>query len=642
MRHRVSVPSVTSPVQVQSDSIDEEGTRPCLRLSRISVSTSLLESLGQVINYPGTVTIKSLPPQVFSTIFKYISRDEGCSAQDDSIQTFPSTDWLVLDMVCKRWHDIVCNDPTFWQSINVGRSLRWLLLCLTRSRSLPIDVRLCEPSTLSSVAVSLHRHANRIRTFLVTRTATRAVQDLSSLFSLRLPALQVLSIDAEDSRYAPMRLDDYLRINKTNMPSLHTVTLRYTKLSWYSPLLSQLRVLELIAAGPTLLSPDWLTLNQFLAAVEACHSDSLPICLCSHETPTDRVITLPKLRTAQLVVLRSYGRYTDLYHLFSHVRFPARAQICAVDLSSQHGQLSRYVPNDTSCLPILSIATRARFYGLGGFSAWCETQAPDQPVEGSSDLVQGTPRDNDRSREKRESQQGELEVFLVYCENGGDDQHAAQSDWDGALHDFNTLLAASRLKMLQTASGPSAGAFLHAFKASALSQLQVQCSIVLHTVRPPPGIGRRTSGVSSSRSGVRARAAGGRGEPYSDESHPEADAAVDATTVLTARHGHNGNENADVTDVPLKMLRSLYIHAATWYDGLPRDLKRCLRARHAGGAAKLADLDVQVVSASGSEGQGEEERYSRATTLTEGRRAELHLLLDLFLERPGRYNEVHK
>ncbi|KAI0764919.1 hypothetical protein C8Q74DRAFT_1284725 [Fomes fomentarius] len=611
----MSVLSVTSPVQVQLDSIDEE------------------ESLGKVINNPGTVTIKSLPPEVLSTIFKYIGRgEEGCSTQDDSNQTFPSTDWLVLNMVCKRWRDIVCNDPTFWRSINVGRSPKWLLLCLTRSRSIPIDVRLCEPSTLSSVAVLLHRHANRVRTLLVTRTATRALRDLSSLFSLRLPALQVLSIDAEDSRYAHMRLDDHLRIDKTKMPSLHTLTLKYIKLSWYSPVLSQLRVLELIAAGPTPLSPDWLTLNEFLAALEACHSleelimfDSLPICLCGQDAPTDRVIALPKLRTAQLVVLRSYGRYTDLYHLFSHVRFPASAQICAVDLSSQHGQLSRYVPNDTSCLPILSIATHARFYGLGGFSAWCETQAPGQLAEGSPDLFQTiTPRGNGRSREKQESQQGELEVYLVHWENGGDDQNAAQSDWD--------------------ASGPSAGAFLHAFNASALSRLQ---TLVFNCAPHSSATARnREEDIRSFlfALGAAGAGAGGRGEPHSDEPQPDVEAAVDATTALTARHGHNGNENANVTDVPLKMLRSLCIHAATWYDRLPRDLERCLRARHAGGAAKMADLDVQVasVSASASQGQGEEERYSRATTLTEGRRAELHLLLDLFLERPGRYNEVHE
>ncbi|KAI0682245.1 hypothetical protein C8Q76DRAFT_586722, partial [Earliella scabrosa] len=98
--------------------------------------------------------------------------------------------WLTVNLVCRRWRDIACSYPVFWRSIDVGRSLDWLELCLVRSDGVPLDIVIRESLTLFNVTMSLTKHAHRIRTLLITNTAARALPALSALFSHGMHGLE--------------------------------------------------------------------------------------------------------------------------------------------------------------------------------------------------------------------------------------------------------------------------------------------------------------------------------------------------------------------------------------------------------------------------------------------------------------------
>ena len=554
----------------------------------------------------GPSGVNALPSEVLLEIFQALKapaglKKPGSTARWDQRQM--SATWLVVNLVCRRWHTVASTSPILWRTIDVGRSVKWLQLCLARSGATPLDVLLYDRTTVVRAAGLLLEHAGRLRSLRVVRdVAADLLYAVSRLFRAGMPALEELYLDA-DKRGAPYEgkcLLDVFRLGRKSeslFPSLRVLHLSALYLPPKASLLQNLRVLELIESRPEGPRPKMrLTMDEFLDALEACYLtlehlklwNSFPFCLCEDcggLGRPHRAIALPKLRTLSLlcppdaeIVTTAHGETTKVRHFLSYLRLPKRMETF-VGSAKFHGErktFHHHLPADPAVLPVLNMARRAKLQGAWQFTAYtpcaCELQnmddahvrlmledahASDEEEDRTSKVAPGPHSKDDRCA-------GVLTVDIMTME--GYLLDVAQED--AAAQEFGELFAHAPLRQLEVQYGPSAAGFGHLFGAlRGLTVLQLEC------------------GAEAPREQV-----------------------TDFLTALAEPYalGHQGEEGKGkgkekekAVDVPLPNLGALCLHNVCWYGGFAQDLEICVRSRVERGARQLSALHVTLFSARG-------------------------------------------
>ncbi|RPD53904.1 hypothetical protein L226DRAFT_226668 [Lentinus tigrinus ALCF2SS1-7] len=266
-------------------------------------------------------------------------------------------------MVCKYWHTLISGTPVLWSTIIVRGNIKWLKLSLSRSGSVPIDVRLSKRELLISALPILSSYSDRMRMLHFANLKEVDILPLKSFLSKsNFPQLEELGLHgmAFGGDVIAFSLDK-------ECPSLHTLRLSNAFVSLDCPLISTLHALDLSSLG---LHPNMeaLSLDSFLAALEKCTSLqnlrfdwSLPY---RWNGQSGRVLTLPNLRSLRIIspTLCEPANEEVLFTFLRHLRLPLDADIhITADLDDEREgyDFLRFVPQDAASLPILRHATSA-------------------------------------------------------------------------------------------------------------------------------------------------------------------------------------------------------------------------------------------------------------------------------------------
>ena len=537
--------------------------------------------------------VHTLPSEVLFKIFETLATPDTPQTMDPCKhwdEPLVSADWLVVNLVCKHWHRVACEFPLLWRAIDVGSSVDWLGLCLKRSGSAPLDIRLYDSAKLLQAAVLLLGHVRRIRSLRVTKDAAAdSLHALGSLFMVGMPALEGLYLDANkhDAPFSHKNLHDVFRLDATSenlFPSLRTLFLDALYLPPTPALLRGLRVLVLRDAQPAG-EAHKLTLPQFLDALEACPTlewlrlwDAFPFCLCNRcDDPAqqdvgDRAVALPNLRRVAFACSSSPRdgppdtRATRCRRLLSHLRLSELAEV-TVYVSTLHGlrkSFHDHLPDNPECLPIVRAADKASFKGPWEFEATVGC-ACDQCIEEAAWLRRAYRDEEGRGADlpwvalacEEATRWGLLSVAIDSSCNCAEVNTPTQAD--DAAREFAELLAAAPLRWLDVVHGPTRTGFGNIFGAfGGLVMLVLGC-------------GWKATSKNM----------------------------LDFFDALAPGPYALGGGGAEA---PLPQLRALRLHQARWYSGLARDLRACLHRRRLVGA-RLADLHVQLMWAPGVKGK---------------------------------------
>ena len=321
--------------------------------------------------------------------------------------------------MCKTWQQASDNHHRLWKVIDVYGSadaLCWLMLCLTNSGSVDLEVYFHAPHHMEAACGLLLPHSDRVR-LIATHgyDALEKLENLQPLFDRTLPRLEELNVLGTwyfpgDLRFV---LTELLDMHPARLPALRVLRLDGVFLPWTSPLLPQLRVLDCHGWSVDLDTGDEeldVPLPAFLTTLAACHSlEHLSLFLnsakphildedASHAQGAGPIptIALPHLRVAEIALCEDDA---DIFlSVLSHVRFSARCRIalrCGTR-APERGRAALLFPNDPELYPILRTAVQATWHGAHGFS--CIGPGPD-PGPGEADERGELVVDVDCSRE---------------------------------------------------------------------------------------------------------------------------------------------------------------------------------------------------------------------------------------------------
>ncbi len=518
--------------------------------------------------------IDTLPPEVMLKIFQVLAAATPGNVLVRWDHERVPREWLVVNLVCRYWRRLACGFPVLWRAIDVGGCVEWMQLCLVRSGSAPLDIRLYNHTTLFQAAALLLNHTERIRSLIVTDdAAANSLHALGSLFMVGMPALEELYLDAcrLGAPLAGKCLYDVFLLNRTSeniFPSLRTLHLSGLYLPPTASLLRGLRVLELVESHPGSFA-NQLTFEEFLDALEACPTleklklwSSFPFRI--DRDNVDRVVALPNLRLLSLLCPSDHGnadsavKTTRCSYLLSHLRLAESTAITVfapVRLRERKSFLD-HIPNNPACLPILRAANQAILKGAWEFAV----SMPCPCAECSrldSELLHMHPGDGETACDK---DTGGLSMILVNpCRCSADDSVGEE---DAAVREFAELFVAAPLRRLELFYGASQVGFGHLFSSfRGLFVLALECC----------GYATR-------------------------------DNMRDFVYALAGplAWGSEGARLGESDTAPMPQLRWLCVHQACWYGELAQDLETCLRSRKAKGAGKLQELHVVLKSAKGT------------------------------------------
>ena len=149
---------------------------------------------GQNFSPPnGSPLIDRLALELFLKVLGHLER----LFQDSQIYECVDRNWTIpYQLVCRRWRDVICSTPQFWQEIEVRSSPKWLELCLTRCAGAlaTVTVTVKQPEQPAEIFAILRRFASSIRVFcLVSHIRNLAsLPGLPSFLATPMSALEAL------------------------------------------------------------------------------------------------------------------------------------------------------------------------------------------------------------------------------------------------------------------------------------------------------------------------------------------------------------------------------------------------------------------------------------------------------------------
>ena len=289
------------------------------------MSAGAYEQAGQprVLSTDGQL-IGDLPPELFVEVLADV-----CLLHRRASGLKWDTNWTMpYQLVCRRWRDVICSTPQFWQEISVRSSPRWLELCLARCAGAPATIVVWHPTWPDATFATLCRYASSVGACLVHSDFpdVSSLSGLSSLLAAPVPALETLSIDGLVGNQARVAIP----ITHDTVPHLTSLNLRGCIAPCDAEVYVSLRSLTLLRSTCT------TRYGEFLGMIGKCHRlEHLNLDEDIFDSFVDQVACLaldyPTLVTPavlpRLKSLKLSGRCDVLFHFLANIHTPQARRI---------------------------------------------------------------------------------------------------------------------------------------------------------------------------------------------------------------------------------------------------------------------------------------------------------------------------
>ncbi|KAM5539901.1 hypothetical protein V8D89_006404 [Ganoderma adspersum] len=284
--------------------------------------------------------INALPPELFLKVLRHVH----LLIKNTSMQIADNTWTIPYQLVCRRWRDVICSTPQFWQEMKVWRSPKWLEFSLNRCAGAPASVSVYKPTRPEETFATLRRFATSIRVFRLDSDVPdmASLPGLPSFLAMPMPILETLFIDGP---YGDEELVD-VPITRDLVPRLTALTLSNCTAPLDTAVYTSLRDLTLFKSPWTISYGDFLGVMrkcqvlEYLSLVEGV-LDAAVAQIGDLETghlPNTTPVVLPRLRTLKLS-----GHPKVLFHLLATIHAPQvvviRLNACLNDGISGPGPL---------------------------------------------------------------------------------------------------------------------------------------------------------------------------------------------------------------------------------------------------------------------------------------------------------------
>ncbi|KAI0281206.1 hypothetical protein BGY98DRAFT_1094968 [Russula aff. rugulosa BPL654] len=234
--------------------------------------------------------ISRLPSEVLATIFSFLSIfawNEGSSVLA----------WTYVARVCCRWRETTLNHPRLWSHINLTKLTPvGIVEIFSRTKTAPLNLNLevtfykWNMEHYEALARQLEAHISHTRHLKLSGYCLSIV---IKRLVLPTPILESISL----SHYGTSNLTIPDNLFNCTAPSLTSLKLNKCDISWKSPLLKRLRILEILElssnARPEL--NDWLdALNEMSQLKDFSLRSATPVAPLL-DPPMSRTVTLPSL-----------------------------------------------------------------------------------------------------------------------------------------------------------------------------------------------------------------------------------------------------------------------------------------------------------------------------------------------------------
>ena len=246
--------------------------------------------------------IHALPPELFLKVLRHVH----LLIKDTSMQIADNTWTTPYQLVCRRWRDIICSTPQFWQEMKVWRSPKWLELSLNRCAGAPASVSVYKPTRPDEIFSTLRRFATSIRALHLDSDAPDVAlrSGLRSFLAIPIPNLETLFLDGPthgDMIHVPITHD--------LVPRLTTLTLSRCMAPCDTTVYTSLRSLTLFKSSFTISYADFLDAMrkcqglEYISLVDGVLDFFLLVHVADLSTghqPRAMPVELPRLRTLKL------------------------------------------------------------------------------------------------------------------------------------------------------------------------------------------------------------------------------------------------------------------------------------------------------------------------------------------------------
>ena len=201
--------------------------------------------------------ISRLPPEIIANIFIFLSQPADCvqilAGEEQDLA------WLRISQVCHRWREIALSHPRLWGHIDFSTlTVEGVTEILSRSKMAPLELNanLCRVrwesarfDTFQEQLVDHVSHTCRLNIIAKPSDLQTVVDQLVS----PAPALERLMLIANDKArhlVIPARAVMPPNLFDGSAPRLSHLQLNHCDISWTSPLLKNLRLLDLHTLSP--------------------------------------------------------------------------------------------------------------------------------------------------------------------------------------------------------------------------------------------------------------------------------------------------------------------------------------------------------------------------------------------------------
>ena len=349
--------------------------------------------------------ISRLPPETIATIFTFLSLPGDC-VQILAGEEQGDFAWLRVSHVCHRWREIALNQPRLWSHIDFTTlTVEGVTEVLSRSKMAPLELHanLCrvrwERARFDTFQEQLAAHVSHTCRLNVIAKSSDLQTIVDQLVS-PAPALERLMLIVNNKVRplgSPARAVMPPNLFDGSAPRLSHLQLNHCDISWASPLLKNLRLLDLHTLSPGA-RPSlgvWLNaMSQMLKLETLVVHFATPMApsvqtVVSHPA---RVITHPSLTELYLVASAS-----DCAFALAHLVLPALTSV-HIDAISEHSEahdvrtlipyISRNAHGPQDVKPLQSMIISGGDH-LTEIIAWTEPDA-DIEVQNAVTLMKAT------------------------------------------------------------------------------------------------------------------------------------------------------------------------------------------------------------------------------------------------------------